>query len=391
MSCGCGCGSMNPCGNAQENFVDASGCGNVVPATPYGGSCCDSACPEDHCQKTYIQQFFASIRIDTSFNIPECGGTAYISVVNLKAIAIGSNIWNKDFGYFEVTAFNLATGQVTIRNNCVTGNSAPGSLVPGCTEFTVVDPPSDSDSTQATLFPYVAVDFTAPPVSPAPGSTINITVTNVNGLAVGKDIAIGSGEYLLAGVVDATHITITNSGLGLIPGTSVIALNFAGQYQYPIIQVDINPCSNPEITTGGTLLTCSNSHMAPLAGWTSWTPTVAGGPFTNPASVAYYRYTGDKTIEFHVTIKATFTDNKPDTTFTLPPGVLSALLIVQSLCATMYTVAGGPSYVPYAVGALTARVETATNIAKIDTSLVTGATIIGHETLLAISGSIIIA
>jgi hypothetical protein len=86
------------------------------------------------------------------------------------------------------------------------------------------------ESGQSELFPYVAIDFTAP----ANGDCIPITVTTINGLSVGDTISIGTGFYTIDSFVSDTVVQICNDGDGILPGTSVIAQDQFGNYQYPI-------------------------------------------------------------------------------------------------------------------------------------------------------------
>lgn len=256
MACGCG---KPKCNGSIESNVGC--CGNVSKATPLS-SCgtVTGACSEDHCQTIINQQFLASLKVLNSWNVPDCGGAASLSVIGLKAIAIGSNLWAEQYGYFEVIGFNADTQIITVQNNCIDGNAPAGTNIPACSEFTVTDPPlADGGGGQPSLFPYVAVDFTAPNID----TCLLITVTTVNGLVVGKNVQIGSGIYRIESIPDGTHITICNDGDGITPGTAVIAKNPANQFQYPIILIDANPCTNDEVTTG-CLVVCNNNIMSPL-------------------------------------------------------------------------------------------------------------------------------
>lgn len=256
---GCGCG--NPfCKNTASNC-----CGNVSAATPLGGcGTVEQACPENHCQVLINQQFYTALKINNSWNVPDCEGSAQISVTGIKSVLIGSYLWNPNYGYFEIVAFDVDTQQITIQNNCNDGNAAVGTQVPSMTLFVVVDAPLGASSGGSpTLFPYVAVDFTAPNVSLDCSSTLLITVTTVNGLAVGKSIQIGSGTYQLESIPDGTHIEICNNGSGITPGTSVFAKNSSNQFQYPIILIDSNPCTNNAVLDG-CLIVCKDDIMQPL-------------------------------------------------------------------------------------------------------------------------------
>lgn len=262
MTCGC---NNNNSGGSSSGDINVSGCGTLVPATPCGSSDCSSSCPEDHCQKIYVTQFFTTIRPDSSWNIPACEGVAEFTVTNLKAIPIGANIWSATYGYFEVVGFDAARGRVQIKNNCFTGNAAAGTIVSGCSEFLVTPAPccEDEANAQALLFPYVALDFTAPPECPAVGCCTLITVTTSVGLSGGGAVQIGTGVYTVENIIDLYHITVCNNGTGIVPGTTVVALDPSGNYQHPLVSLDANPC-NKVADTPGSLIVCKNGALTTL-------------------------------------------------------------------------------------------------------------------------------
>lgn len=240
------------------------GCETLLPATPtpyYAEGV--GSCEQDNTQKIYIQSFYTSIKTSSVWNIPACGETAVLVFPNLKGILAGASLWSSAYGYFAVEQFNATTSEVTIRNNCILGNAPVGVTVPACTEFIIAPPSccSGGEGQDSLLFPYVAVDFTAP----ADATCILITVTSVNGLGVGKLIQIGSGTYRIDSISSSENITICNDGSGIIAGTPVIAKNLAGDYQYPIIQLDTNPCTNDTVVEGS-LIACNAGAMAPLTG-----------------------------------------------------------------------------------------------------------------------------
>ena len=282
MGCGCGKSSCLSCCGSVE--VNSGCCSNVSPATPLSASCNTSACQENHCVEYINQQFHATLKVANSWNVPSCGGSAVLYVAGIKAIAIGSYVWADGYGYFEVVSFNAESQQITVQNNCTEGNAPEGTQVPACTEFTVVGPPLEAGAeSQPALFPYVAIDFTAPNVS----TCLLITVTTVNGLVVGKTVQIGSGTYRVNSIPDGTHIEICNDGAGITPGTAVIAQNEANQYQYPIILIDTNPCTNPTVTSGS-ILVCKDDVAQPLTGPTEGAVPVLIDPETGEVEYQFF-------------------------------------------------------------------------------------------------------
>jgi len=265
----CGCKGPCTCGSVKAIKTDCCGsnqqqcCTPVLPCTPTPFFAQSPTCQENNIQNIIYEQFRAELTVSNSWNIPDCGGSAILSVSGLRGVLIGSYLWNGSFGYFQVIGFNAATNQVTIQNNCNDGNAVVGTQIPACSEFVVTDPPSSSGGTTPTLFPFVAIDFTAPAVS----TCLDITVTTVNGLAVGKNVQIGSGIYRLNSIPSSTIINICNDGSGITPGTSVIAQNSQGQFQYPVVLIDTNPCTNTGAVTG-VLLICDGGVAKPLTGTT---------------------------------------------------------------------------------------------------------------------------
>lgn len=202
------------------------------------GTCCSTAipyyaatevCEEDNCEKIYVNQFSFSVCPANSWNVPLCGQTALLNVTGVQGVSIGSYLWHTNYGYFEVTSVDTGKGQIGIVNNCNTGNADAGVQIPACTCFVVTAAPADAGD-PSDLFPYVAIDFTAPAI----GNCIDITVTTVNGIIVGDIIGIGTGFYSVPAITGPTLLTICNDGTGILAGTSVIARTISGSFQYPI-------------------------------------------------------------------------------------------------------------------------------------------------------------
>jgi hypothetical protein len=213
------------------------GCSKCGTSTCSGSSCASGTayynsadvCEEDNCKKIYCNQFTFGVCPDVSWNVPSCGQTALLSVPGVQGASIGSYIWHTAYGYFQVVSVDADKGLLGIVNTCLTGNADPGTQIPKCTCFTVSPPPADIAS-NSQLFPYVAIDFTAPTDT----GCLAITVTTINGLSVGDVISIGSGFYEIDAFLSDTVVNICNTGDGILPGTSVIAQDQFGNYQYPI-------------------------------------------------------------------------------------------------------------------------------------------------------------
>lgn len=131
-----------------------STCGGVVGGTAVDGcepcTCTGTPAPyyndcgmiqEPHCMPVINELFSAAIGTTAAFAMPAISSSAVVPFKGLKRILIGSYLWNPDYGYLEVTDFDYLTGEVTLKNNGHPGNAAAGTVILGCTLFTVVDPP----------------------------------------------------------------------------------------------------------------------------------------------------------------------------------------------------------------------------------------------------------
>lgn len=268
MSCTT-CGSNVPCGclPASDPCSTSYGgtcTGNTVPGVPQPYFACAPICQESNTQKVVINQFAQALKVANSWNVPACGLTATLSIPGLVSIVIGSYLWNETYGYFEVTAFDSGLQQVTVINNCNEGNAAAGTAVPACTEFINTAPPAADEDPNT---PCVAIDFTAPAVS----ACIDITLNNTTGITSGDTIQIGSGFYRVAEVKPNDIINICNDGDGITPGTSVIAIDASGNFNYCLQIISSNPCTR-DIITNGRLVVCDGNDQlttieAPEDGW----------------------------------------------------------------------------------------------------------------------------
>jgi len=258
------------------NSTSSCSCSSVTGSTvaPYYASA--DCCLEDSTTKIYYQQYALGFSIESSWNIPQCGGAALIKVPGVTTAPVGAYIWNASFGYFEINSFDAASEMLSISNPCFADNAAPGVEVPRCTVFTVSPPPCCDGTDQAGVF--VKVDFTAPGVSVC----IPITVTSLENLAAGDVISIGSGIYSLQSIDSADVITICNDGSGIIPGTSVIAKDLSGDYVYPIYVVS-NCCSNIDSDQTSVITATATAVSLPVA-LDTLTTAVGGISITNPST-----------------------------------------------------------------------------------------------------------
>lgn len=238
-------------------FPNNCSCG--LPGVPQPYCVQSPTCPESHAFVKIFNQFDFGILIKSAWNIPVCGGSAALQVEGVRAVPTGAVIWAKNYGYFEITAFDYDTQILTITNNCHPDNAAPGTSIPGCTVFTPPTFPPCCDGTQSGVF--VKYDFTAPPVD----DCIDIIVTSVDGLVGGNNVQIGTGIYRLNEVKANNVINICNQGEGITPDTPIVAQNVSGQYQYPVTSITVNGCSQDSVEVGVPLV-CDEGLAAPLGG-----------------------------------------------------------------------------------------------------------------------------
>lgn len=256
---GCGCGCAVPAGcNPSLCQTSYPNCGTVPPANPNPYYIQSAQCQENHCEQIINNYYSPQVCVSYGFNIPGCGLTAVIYFSDVPKLLVGAYLWHPTYGYFKVIAFNSQTGQTTILNTCEEGNAAPGTAIPACTCFIVTPEPVDIAQIGAVC---VAIDFTAPNLY----DCLLITVTNVNGLVVGGLVGIGSGIYLLSEINSNTTVTICNEGQGITPGTPVIALDAAGNYQYCLSILGVSPCTQPEVEEGQAMV-CAGGAAVPLLG-----------------------------------------------------------------------------------------------------------------------------
>lgn len=230
------CGSNTACGcGGNRNRKEC--CGPLPPNQQKPYYQFEGASPQSHVQKVCNYRFAYGLCPDSTWNVPDCGEEATLTVPNLESVPVGAFIYAKEFGYFEITAASISNGTITISNPCTDGNAAAGTNVPACTCFVLTGPPTEiPDSNQC-----VAIDFTAPDVD----DCTDITLTTTAGLTAGDTIQIGTGFYLINEVKPNNIITICNEGEGITGGTSVIAKDAQGNYQYCITIISTNPCDNP--------------------------------------------------------------------------------------------------------------------------------------------------
>lgn len=107
---------------------------------------CSSGC---NCTSTSVvtttttcPEICTSLAIQNAWNIPACNASAVLSVTGLTTLLIGTYLYNPEYGWFRVTAFDSVNYQITVLNECFGDNAAAGTVVPAGTQFVFGAPPS---------------------------------------------------------------------------------------------------------------------------------------------------------------------------------------------------------------------------------------------------------
>lgn len=118
--------------------------GVAASAAPYYNQA--AGCQESHVQVRVQNQYVTGLPVANSFNLPNCGQRVTLTVPGLQLITIGTYLWKPGIGYLKVISFDYATSTIVVENECQDGNAAPGTAVPACSLFTVVDAPIGIDN-----------------------------------------------------------------------------------------------------------------------------------------------------------------------------------------------------------------------------------------------------
>lgn len=243
------------------NTAEQCGCGSSAPYTPQPYYTAAPLCEEQCGPTAKVYNPGMLVTPKNQWNIPEVGENAILAVEGFCNFHIGSYIWSSVYGYLEIVGWNQDVGQLTVRNNGHESNASDGTPVPLCSTFIVTDPPFSSGAGDCDSFPHVAVDF----IAPIEGNVTSIEVTTVVGLAVGKNIQIGTGIYKLVGINFGNIIDILNEGEGLVAGTLVEGLGDNGECNTLISPIDTNVCTN-EAVNQGAIVVCFDGIQQPLNG-----------------------------------------------------------------------------------------------------------------------------
>lgn len=226
-------------------------------------------CPQDNIKYVKVEKLVGAFTNISGFCMPACGAKVRVTFQNVGDVPIGAWLWAYGLGYLTITNFNPITQEIELQNDCPDTlcagqiQAAPGTPIPACTVFVLTAPTcSDAISSSTNLtFPYLNAGFTAPDS----GDCIDVTVTNVNGISVNKNVTINGGTYRVSSINSGTNLTICNDGAGLTPGIVVEYKDNSGNLIVPIVLIDSNPCTNTAQFSGKPLA-CINNVIVPIVG-----------------------------------------------------------------------------------------------------------------------------
>lgn len=176
------------------------------------GSCsCSSSCAPTECDP--CSQVCTALQVSNSWNVPACDAYAVLYVPGITTVLIGSYISNPTYGTFKITSINSTGGKITIQNECLAGNAAPGTVVPAFTEFVFGTPPTLTE--YSTWVPVVTASgaMTVSALVIAEAAYFTIGTTCFFSVEVG---------FTLGGVADIA-VYISNPIIGVsIPQSNII-------------------------------------------------------------------------------------------------------------------------------------------------------------------------
>lgn len=88
---------------------------------------------EDHARHIVVHQYVACIRVPNVWAVPE--SSVWLEVPALVDALVGSCIWNPDYGYFLITAYDKEAQKILVERLNVSGTALPGVVIPLCTKF----------------------------------------------------------------------------------------------------------------------------------------------------------------------------------------------------------------------------------------------------------------
>lgn len=185
-----------------------SNCCSSSCSTSTCGSCQCSSCSSSTCTAVCT-----ALEVANSWNVPACSASAVLAIPGLTTVLIGSYIYNPTYGQYRITAFDSVNGQITVTNDCIAGNAAPGTVVPALTTFIFVGEPQLMSEDG-----WIAAGETWTYLS---ASSVTVPTDATNKYRVGDKV-----KYLLNGVQQYQYIAeVSTTVLQFIPNTDYVLTN----------------------------------------------------------------------------------------------------------------------------------------------------------------------
>jgi hypothetical protein len=247
--------------------------------TNRSSSRCVTTCTPCDTTSTECADICTALAVDNSWNIPACGSDAVLSVPGLTSVLIGAYVYNPTYGWYKVVGFNSTNGPITVRNECVEGNEAPGTTVPAGTTFAFSPPPS-------TVATSVTTDF----VIPACAGSVMIEISGVPTVVVGSYIWAPTYGWLRVTAWDATNslLTVVNDCTN---GNAVAGTTVPSGTQYLFVGPPNASGVNDYFSQSavGSVYTLTNASADVVFGTTSPVITLdTAGTYVIQAEVTFY-------------------------------------------------------------------------------------------------------
>lgn len=96
---------------------------------------------EDHARHVIVHQYVGCIKISNQWAVPSNESAVWVTVPALVEVMIGSCLWNPEYGYFRVAAFDSNANKIQLQRLDRSDTTLPGRVIPFCTKFIFVAEP----------------------------------------------------------------------------------------------------------------------------------------------------------------------------------------------------------------------------------------------------------
>ena len=117
-----------------------SNCDDLMHNPFYTHPC--SEVKEDHARHIILHQYVGCIKISNTWAIPTNDSEVTVRVPAVVDILVGCCLWNPEFGYLRVSAYDKFGQTVTLQRLERSDSAAPGKAVPMCTKFIITPEPA---------------------------------------------------------------------------------------------------------------------------------------------------------------------------------------------------------------------------------------------------------